>query len=125
MLDNLSGQSQLSSKSVHRTIAEDMLFHEAYCLDQRQWDAWSELYEADAVFWAPAWLDEYDLADDPDTQVSFIYHSSRAQLQERIGRIQSRKSITALPLPRTLHAISNVIALSPVMSSSATSLRGT
>jgi benzoate/toluate 1,2-dioxygenase beta subunit/2,4,5-trichlorophenoxyacetic acid oxygenase 2 len=91
-----------------KQAAEDILFLEARHLDDKAWDSWAELYEPDAEYWAPSWLDEYDTADDPDTQVSFIYHSSRSQLLERISRIQSRKSITALPLPRTLHMISNV-----------------
>ncbi|WP_315834319.1 aromatic-ring-hydroxylating dioxygenase subunit beta [Bradyrhizobium prioriisuperbiae] len=89
--------------------AEKLLFDEAQHLDDKEWGAWAELYEADAEYWVPSWLDEYELVTDPDTQVSYIYHTSRAQLQERIGRIQSRKSITALPLPRTLHMISNVV----------------
>jgi benzoate/toluate 1,2-dioxygenase beta subunit/2,4,5-trichlorophenoxyacetic acid oxygenase 2 len=88
---------------------ERLLFVEANLLDDKAWDAWAELYQADSVYWVPAWLNEYDLVTDPDTQISFIYHTSRAQLQERIGRIQSRKSITALPLPRTLHVISNIV----------------
>jgi benzoate/toluate 1,2-dioxygenase beta subunit/2,4,5-trichlorophenoxyacetic acid oxygenase 2 len=36
-----------------------------------------------------------------------IFHNTRLGLEERIARIESRKSITALPLPRTLQ-ISNV-----------------
>jgi benzoate/toluate 1,2-dioxygenase beta subunit/2,4,5-trichlorophenoxyacetic acid oxygenase 2 len=88
---------------------ERLLFVEAQHLDDKSWDAWADLYQADAVYWVPSWLDEYDLVTEPDTQVSYIYHSSRTQLRERIGRIQSRKSITALPLPRTLHMITNVV----------------
>jgi len=88
---------------------ERLLLIEAQYLDDKAWDAWANLYEPDAVYWVPSWLDEYDLVTDPDTQVSYIYHTSRAQLQERIGRIQSRKSITALPLPRTLHMIANIV----------------
>jgi 3-phenylpropionate/cinnamic acid dioxygenase small subunit len=88
---------------------EQLLFTEAQLLDDKSWDAWADLYQADAIYWVPSWLDEYDLVSDPDTQVSYIYHTSRTQLQERIGRIQSRKSITALPLPRTLHMIANVV----------------
>jgi benzoate/toluate 1,2-dioxygenase beta subunit/2,4,5-trichlorophenoxyacetic acid oxygenase 2 len=91
-----------------KQAAETILFLEARYLDDKEWDSWAELYEPDAEYWAPSWLDEYDTADDPNTQVSFIYHDSRSQLQERISRIQSRKSITALPLPRTLHMISNI-----------------
>lgn len=92
-----------------RLIAERVLFQEAAFLDEKEWKSWAELYEERARYWVPSWLDEYDVASDPDTQVSWIYHDSRAQLVERISRIQSRKSITALPLPRTLHLISNML----------------
>jgi benzoate/toluate 1,2-dioxygenase beta subunit/2,4,5-trichlorophenoxyacetic acid oxygenase 2 len=91
-----------------RRAAEAILFLEARYLDDKEWDSWAQLYAANAEYWAPSWLDEYEMVDDPNSQVSFIYHSSRSQLQERISRIQSRKSITALPLPRTLHMISNI-----------------
>lgn len=89
-------------------VAERLLFLEARYLDDKEWDAWAALYADDAEYWAPAWLDEYDTTSDPATQISFIYHTSRAQLEERIRRIELRKSITALPLPRTLHQVSNV-----------------
>src|SRR6202050_3391122 len=62
----------------------------------------------DAVYWLPAWRDEYETTTDPQTEVSLIYHHTRLGLEERIARIESRKSITALPLPRTSHQISNV-----------------
>jgi benzoate/toluate 1,2-dioxygenase beta subunit/2,4,5-trichlorophenoxyacetic acid oxygenase 2 len=102
MSDDLSGLSDFAE-------IERLLFVEAQYLDDKAWDAWADLYCEDARYWVPAWLNEYDLVSDPDTQVSYIYHSSRAQLRERIGRIESRKSITALPLPRTLHMISNIV----------------
>jgi benzoate/toluate 1,2-dioxygenase beta subunit/2,4,5-trichlorophenoxyacetic acid oxygenase 2 len=66
------------------------------------------MYRPDAVYWVPAWLDEYETTGDPSTQVSLIYHDRRLALEERIARIESRKSITALPLPRTVHMIGNV-----------------
>lgn len=98
------------SPGSHRQAeVERLLFIEAQYLDDKAWEAWADLYQDDAHYWVPSWLDEYELVTDPDTQVSYIYHTSRAQLRERIGRIQSRKSITALPLPRTLHAISNIV----------------
>jgi 3-phenylpropionate/cinnamic acid dioxygenase small subunit len=89
-------------------MAHDLLCKEAKLLDQKKWIEWLGLYEPQATYWAPAWLNEYDLVTDPDTQVSLIYHTSRDQLAERIARIQSRKSITALPLPRTAHLVSNI-----------------
>jgi 3-phenylpropionate/cinnamic acid dioxygenase small subunit len=89
-------------------VAAATLYREARLLDCGEWDEWVEMYCEDAVYWVPAWLDEYQTTSDPATQVSLVYHDSRRGLEERIGRIESRKSITALPLPRTVHQISNL-----------------
>jgi 3-phenylpropionate/cinnamic acid dioxygenase small subunit len=88
--------------------AAAFLFREARHLDKGEWSEWVAMYREDAVYWLPAWRDEYETIDDPQTEVSMIYHNSRLGLEERIARIESRKSITALPLPRTLHLIGNV-----------------
>ena len=88
--------------------AATFLIREARHLDKHEWDAWVAMYREDAVYWLPAWRDEYETTTDPQTEVSLIFHNTRLGLEERIARIESRKSITALPLPRTLHQISNV-----------------
>ena len=88
--------------------AAAVLFREAALLDKGAWTDWVDMYEPDAVFWVPSWRDEYDTTDDPRREVSLIYHDERRGLEERIARIESRKSITALPLPRTLHQVGNV-----------------
>jgi 3-phenylpropionate/cinnamic acid dioxygenase small subunit len=88
--------------------AAAFLFQEARHLDRHEWDAWVAMYREDAVYWLPAWRDEYETTADPQTEVSLIFHNARLGLEERIARIESRKSITALPLPRTVHQIGNV-----------------
>jgi 3-phenylpropionate/cinnamic acid dioxygenase small subunit len=90
-------------------IAEELLFREALYLDRNDWTPWVQMYETDAEYWMPAWRDEYETTEDPNTEVSLIYHESRRGLEERISRIESRKSVTALPLPRTVHHIANVL----------------
>ena len=92
-------------------IASNVLLAEAELLDRKAWKEWLMLYADDCIYWVPAWKDEYDPTDDPDTQVSLIYHARRYELEERIMRIQSRKSITAMPLPRTMHAVTNIRAV--------------
>ncbi len=92
------------------TIAAATIFREARLLDLGEWDDWVAMYRDDAVYWVPAWLDEHEITSNPDTQVSLLYHDARRGLEERIARIESRKSITALPLPRTVHQISNLEA---------------
>ncbi|MHC2468513.1 3-phenylpropionate/cinnamic acid dioxygenase small subunit [Bradyrhizobium embrapense] len=91
-------------------IAAAIIFREARLLDTGEWTDWVAMYREDAVYWVPGWLDEYTTTSDPDTQVSLLYHDARRGLEERIARIESRKSITALPLPRTVHQISNLEA---------------
>lgn len=92
-------------------VARRVLFREARLLDTGAWDEWCAMFEPDAVFWVPAWIDEYETTRDPAREVSLIYHDRRRGLEERIARIESRKSITALPLPRTVHTIGNVEVL--------------
>ncbi|WP_458097815.1 aromatic-ring-hydroxylating dioxygenase subunit beta [Roseomonas sp. WA12] len=92
-------------------LASALLFREARLLDRGHWDEWVRMYREDAVYWLPAWLDENRTTTDPATQVSLIYHAGRLGLEERIARIESRKSITALPLPRTTHLIGSVEVL--------------
>jgi 3-phenylpropionate/cinnamic acid dioxygenase small subunit len=88
--------------------AAAFLFKEARHLDKGEWSEWVSMYREDAVYWLPAWRDEYETTADPQTEISQIFHDTRLGLEERIARIESRKSITALPLPRTLHQIGNV-----------------
>jgi 3-phenylpropionate/cinnamic acid dioxygenase small subunit len=91
-------------------IATDLLHLESRCLDGRDWQQWLELYDPEVVYWVPAWRDEYAQTNDPDTEISQIYHDSRRGLQERVTRAQSGKSVTAMPLPRTTHFVTNIAA---------------
>lgn len=92
-------------------IATDLLYLECRCLDARDWAAWLELYDPNAVYWVPAWRDEDTQTSNPDTEISQIYHDSRRGLEERVMRVQSGKSVTARPLPRTTHFVSNIEAV--------------
>jgi 3-phenylpropionate/cinnamic acid dioxygenase small subunit len=89
-------------------IAADLLHRECRYLDTRDWAAWLDLYAPNAVYWVPAWRDEYTQTSDPDSEISQIYHDSRSGLVERVMRVQSGKSVTTQPLPRTTHFVSNI-----------------
>lgn len=91
-------------------IARALLSREAILLDRRDWHGWLALYADDAVFWVPAWLDEDTPSEDPSTQISLIYHADRAGLTERVARVESRLSVTTMPLLRTTHQVTNVVA---------------
>lgn len=91
-------------------IAADILAREGQFLDRRDWHGWLDLYAEDAEYWIPAWRDENRQTDDPASEVSLIYHASRKGLEDRVARILSGKSVTAMPLPRTAHLVGNVTA---------------
>lgn len=91
-------------------IAAGLLAREGHLLDQQRWDDWLALYTEDCQFWLPTWKSEDALVDNPMREVSLIFLQSRAGLAERIVRIRTRKSVTAMPLPRTAHFSSNVLA---------------
>ena len=89
--------------------ATDLVLREALYLDERRWDDWLALYREDAVFWVPAWKDEDTATEDPENEVSLIYISARAQLEERVARVRSGRSAASAPLPRTAHGVSNIV----------------
>ena len=89
--------------------AEELLGREALYLDRREFDAWLGLYTQDAVFWAPAWRDETTLTSDPDRELSLIYYAGRHNLEDRVWRVKSGLSVASQTLPRTVHAVTNVL----------------
>ena len=49
------------------------LYREARLLDDRQWDEWLTCYADDASYWMPAWDDDDQLTEDPQSEISLIY----------------------------------------------------
>jgi 3-phenylpropionate/cinnamic acid dioxygenase small subunit len=92
--------------------AKDLVIREGWLLDQRKWDEWLSLYLENAEYWIPCWKDEDTLTDDPLKEVSLIYYSSRAGLEDRIFRIRTKRSLASMPLPRTSHIVQPVVATS-------------
>jgi 3-phenylpropionate/cinnamic acid dioxygenase small subunit len=89
--------------------AGDLLATEALYLDERRWDDWLGLCDDEIEFWVPAWNSAGDPTNDPETQISLIYASSRRQLEERVARLRSGRSAASSPLPRTVHLVSNLL----------------
>lgn len=100
----------MTAGAPHQEIVE-LLHREALCLDEQRWDDWLALYADDVEFWVPAWKSEHAPTGDPRREISLMYMNSRTRLEERIGRIRSGRSAASLVLPRTAHAISNVLVV--------------
>lgn len=94
--------------TVTAAVAADLLYREALCLDTRRWDDWLALYEADAVYWAPAMVGDEGWTDNPDNDVSLMY-MDRAGLEARVFRIEGRDSYATDPMPHTAHLVTNVL----------------
>ena len=86
-----------------------LLFDEALCLDDRRWSDWLEHYTENAVFIMPAWANNSQLTANPDEQVQLIYLSSRAEMEDRVFRIESGTSMASTPAARTCHLVTNVM----------------
>jgi benzoate/toluate 1,2-dioxygenase beta subunit len=91
-----------------RDDVETFLYREARCLDDREWDAWLEHYAPDASFWMPAWDDDDELTQDPQSEMSLIYYARRDGLEDRVFRLKTERSSASTPTPRTSHNIANV-----------------
>lgn len=87
------------------------LYREARYLDEREWESWLALYAEDVEYWMPAWDDDDQLTDDPQSQISLIYYPDRNGLEDRIFRIKTERSSASMPEPRTNHMITNVEVL--------------
>lgn len=87
------------------------LYREARHLDDREWEPWLALYAPDAEYWMPAWDDDDQLTEDPQSEISLIYYPDRNGLEDRVFRIKTERSSASMPEPRTNHMITNVEVL--------------
>lgn len=85
--------------------ATAIVLKEGKLLDDKNWEAWLELYLEDAEYWIPCWRNEHDTTEDPNSEVSLIYYADRAGLEDRVFRIKTGRSLASTPLPRTCHLI--------------------
>lgn len=109
MVTSHAAGAPIVTGTLDRAAVEELLFHEAACLDRGEWQAWLDLYTEDARFWMPAWRDELTPTSDPDRELSLIYYDNRAGLADRVFRATSGQSVASSPRPRCVHCISNVM----------------
>lgn len=87
------------------------LYREARLLDDREWDEWLTCYAPDVTYWMPAWDDDDQPTEDPQSQISLIYYANRDGLEDRVFRIKTERSGASTPEPRTSHNVTNVEVL--------------
>ena len=87
------------------------LYREARLLDDRQWDEWLTCYAPDVQYWMPAWDDDDQITEDPQSEISLMFYPTRDGLEDRVFRIKTERSGASTPEPRTSHTVSNVEVL--------------
>lgn len=99
----MSAQDNLTLENIAQ-----FLYREARFLDDEQWDDWLNCYATEASFWMPAWDDNDQLTQDPQSEISLIYYPDRQGLEDRVFRIKTERSSATMPDTRTCHNIANV-----------------
>lgn len=87
---------------------EQFLYLKSDLCDRQQWDEYVNLFDPQSVFHVPQWDSEHVHTQDPAREMSLIYYTNRAGLEDRVFRLRTGKSAASTPLPRTMHQISNV-----------------
>ncbi|MFI8034473.1 benzoate 1,2-dioxygenase small subunit [Acinetobacter sp. ABJ_C3_5] len=99
----MSAQDNLTLENIAQ-----FLYREARFLDDEQWDDWLNCYATEANFWMPAWDDNDQLTQDPQSEISLIYYPDRQGLEDRVFRIKTERSSATMPDTRTCHNIANI-----------------
>lgn len=86
-----------------RSEAEDFLFHQAECIDTRDYASWIDLFTPDGFYWIPARPGDTD----PKTQLSFMYDDVPSMVA-RCDRLLAQGTAGQQPVTRSSHIVSNV-----------------
>ena len=73
------------------------LYREARLLDDRQWDDWLSCYAPDVTYWMPAWDDNDQTTEDPQSEISLMFYPNREGLEDRVFRIKTERSGASTP----------------------------
>lgn len=91
------------SETITRSQVEDFLYREARLLDDHQFEEWLELFDDEALYWAPQGRNDID----PNREVSLIY-DDRTRMGQRVQRVLSGQAHSQDPLSVTRRVVGNV-----------------
>ena len=89
---------------IDREPFELFLIHEGRLLDDREFEAWMDLFTEDGHYWVPSIPDQAD----PFTHAS-LFFDDRQLMKTRIERLRHTRIHVQTPPSRTNHMISNVL----------------
>jgi 3-phenylpropionate/cinnamic acid dioxygenase small subunit len=83
---------------------QEFLYYEARLLDTQRYEEWLELFTDDATYWVPLEQGQND-----PFATSSIIHDDRTLLGLRVKQFRHPRAHARMPLPRTVHQVSNVL----------------
>ncbi|MBP5123743.1 anthranilate 1,2-dioxygenase small subunit [Pseudomonas protegens] len=87
---------------------EQFFYRKSELCDAQDWDAYLQLFAVDGEFHLPQWDSEHVYTRDPKREMSLIYYANRSGLEDRVFRLHTGKAASTIPMPRTLHMVSNL-----------------
>jgi ethylbenzene dioxygenase beta subunit len=87
-----------------REAIHDFLVREANLLDDREFEAWAELFTEDGLYWVPLRPGQ----ESPDTEVS-LFCDDRRNMATRFERLRHPRIHSQSPPHRTCHVIGSVL----------------
>ena len=91
-------------EGIDREQFEKFLIHEGRLLDEREFEAWMELFTEDGLYWVPSTQGQ----PDPYNQAS-LFFDDRQLMKTRIERLRHPRIHIQTPPSRTNHMVSNII----------------
>ena len=96
-------EANLASPRSLKEDVEQFLYRQSEFLDNRDWDAWLDLFAPTGIYWIAAHPDD----PSPDGRPC-ICCEDRYLMRTRIKRLRNPKAWSQLPPHRTSHVVSNV-----------------
>lgn len=83
---------------------EKFVSAELSLLDDREFEAWADLFTADGIYWAPSRIEQTD----PLAEVSLLYDDHEIR-EMRFRRLRHPRVHAQVPFSRTSHLIGNLV----------------
>jgi len=93
-----------SIEGIDREQFKLFLIHEGRLLDDREFEAWMDLFTEDGLYWVPSTQGQ----PDPYNQAS-LFFDDRQLMKTRIERLRHPRIHIQTPPSRTNHMVSNVV----------------
>jgi len=97
------GLVQAATADLQREV-EQFLFYQAELLDGQHWQAYTELFTPDGVYWMPATPEQTEWQNSPS-----IFAEDRWMMEVRRGRITHPNAWSQAPNWMTSHLVGNVV----------------